>query len=219
MNVLTYWSSCKNSVCDVCCDCCAPPQTFIRELVAKLEGVHKQEELQSEGIEHPVISHSHYRHEPYHFNNPHHHQHLQHTRGQNQTLWQPPRPNKTQAHSHTLTYTAWHENRNLKEVKIYPKALKGILLAFFQKVRWVDRHHCICTLNVKLKGLKWSAARHSYADGREELLISIQSAPRYCFSFLTHSLTHWWNSIKMGNRRKLLDWLYPKVTKSTYQRL
>ncbi|CAJ1064658.1 protein phosphatase 1%2C regulatory (inhibitor) subunit 14Aa [Xyrichtys novacula] len=59
-------------------------EAFIRELVEKLEGVHKQEELQSEGIEHPVICHSHYRHEPYHFNNPHHHMH--HSRGQNQTL-------------------------------------------------------------------------------------------------------------------------------------
>ncbi|KAK2828889.1 hypothetical protein Q5P01_019923 [Channa striata] len=63
-------------------------EPFIRELVGKLHGLHKQEELQSEGIEHPVISHSHYRHEPYHFNNPHHHQqhHLNHTHGQNQTL-------------------------------------------------------------------------------------------------------------------------------------
>ncbi|XP_034540523.1 protein phosphatase 1, regulatory (inhibitor) subunit 14Aa [Notolabrus celidotus] len=59
-------------------------ETFIRELVEKLEGVHKQEELQSEGIEHPVICHSHYRHEPYHFNNPHQQVHT--TRGQNQTL-------------------------------------------------------------------------------------------------------------------------------------
>ncbi|XP_040038992.2 protein phosphatase 1, regulatory (inhibitor) subunit 14Aa [Gasterosteus aculeatus] len=58
-------------------------ETFIRELVTKLEGVHKQEELQSEGIEHPVICHSHYRHEPYHFNKP---QHPHPTRGQNQTL-------------------------------------------------------------------------------------------------------------------------------------
>ncbi|KAM8899873.1 protein phosphatase 1, regulatory (inhibitor) subunit 14Aa [Spinachia spinachia] len=58
-------------------------ETFTRELVAKLEGVHKQEELQSEGVEHPVICHSHYRHEPYHFNKP---QPSQHTRGQNQTL-------------------------------------------------------------------------------------------------------------------------------------
>ncbi|XP_037324443.2 protein phosphatase 1, regulatory (inhibitor) subunit 14Aa [Pungitius pungitius] len=58
-------------------------ETFIRELVAKLEGVHKQEELQSEGIEHPVISHSHYRHEPYSFNKP---QPSHASRGQNQTL-------------------------------------------------------------------------------------------------------------------------------------
>ncbi|XP_034007574.1 protein phosphatase 1, regulatory (inhibitor) subunit 14Aa [Trematomus bernacchii] len=46
-------------------------EAFIRDLVVKLEGVHKQEELQSKGIEHPIISHSHYRHEPYHFNNHH----------------------------------------------------------------------------------------------------------------------------------------------------
>ncbi|XP_077361665.1 protein phosphatase 1, regulatory (inhibitor) subunit 14Aa [Festucalex cinctus] len=58
-------------------------ETFIRELVEKLEGVQKEEELQSEGIEHPVISHSHHRHEPYHFNNPHH---FHHTQGHNQTL-------------------------------------------------------------------------------------------------------------------------------------
>uniref|UniRef100_UPI0037E7F756 protein phosphatase 1, regulatory (inhibitor) subunit 14Aa n=1 Tax=Semicossyphus pulcher TaxID=241346 RepID=UPI0037E7F756 len=64
--------------------CSNNTETFIRELVEKLEGVHKQEELQSEGIEHPVICHSHYRHEPYHFNNPH--PHMQHPRGQNQTL-------------------------------------------------------------------------------------------------------------------------------------
>uniref|UniRef100_A0A8C4E331 Protein phosphatase 1, regulatory (inhibitor) subunit 14Aa n=1 Tax=Dicentrarchus labrax TaxID=13489 RepID=A0A8C4E331_DICLA len=70
--------------CDTCSGCC--PQAFIRELVTKLEGVHKQEELQSEGIEHPVICHSHYRHEPYQFNTQHQPQHLQHTRGQNQTL-------------------------------------------------------------------------------------------------------------------------------------
>ncbi|RVE64326.1 hypothetical protein OJAV_G00145120 [Oryzias javanicus] len=59
-------------------------EVFIKELLVKLEGVHKQNELQSEGIEHPVICHSHPRHEPYHFNNPHHH--LQHTRGKNQSL-------------------------------------------------------------------------------------------------------------------------------------
>ncbi|XP_038564181.1 protein phosphatase 1, regulatory (inhibitor) subunit 14Aa isoform X2 [Micropterus salmoides] len=60
-------------------------ETFIRELVTKLEGVHKQDELQSEGIEHPIICHSHYRHEPYHFNNPQP-QNFHHARGQNQTL-------------------------------------------------------------------------------------------------------------------------------------
>ncbi|XP_042354496.1 protein phosphatase 1, regulatory (inhibitor) subunit 14Aa [Plectropomus leopardus] len=60
--------------------------TFIRELVSKLEGVQKQEELQSEGIEHPIICHNPYRHEPYHFNNPQQHHHSHHTRGQNQTL-------------------------------------------------------------------------------------------------------------------------------------
>ncbi|KAM9788715.1 protein phosphatase 1, regulatory (inhibitor) subunit 14Aa [Neosynchiropus ocellatus] len=65
--------SCRNST-----------ETFIKELVVKLEGVHKENELQTKGIEHPVICHSHHRHEPYHFNNPHHQYH--HTRGQNQTL-------------------------------------------------------------------------------------------------------------------------------------
>ncbi|XP_076606377.1 protein phosphatase 1, regulatory (inhibitor) subunit 14Aa [Chaetodon auriga] len=64
--------------------CSNDTENFIRELVVKLEGVHKQEELQSEGIEHPVICHSHYRHEPYHFNTQHHHFH--HTQSQNQTL-------------------------------------------------------------------------------------------------------------------------------------
>uniref|UniRef100_A0A3B5M9H0 Protein phosphatase 1, regulatory (inhibitor) subunit 14Aa n=1 Tax=Xiphophorus couchianus TaxID=32473 RepID=A0A3B5M9H0_9TELE len=59
-------------------------KTFIKELVAKLVGVHKQEDLQSEGIEHPVICHSLHRHEPYQFNNPQHHFHQ--TRGHNQSL-------------------------------------------------------------------------------------------------------------------------------------
>uniref|UniRef100_A0A3P9J5N1 Protein phosphatase 1, regulatory (inhibitor) subunit 14Aa n=1 Tax=Oryzias latipes TaxID=8090 RepID=A0A3P9J5N1_ORYLA len=59
-------------------------QVFIKELLVKLHGVHKQNELQSEGIEHPVICHSHPRHEPYHFNNPP--QPFQHTRGKNQSL-------------------------------------------------------------------------------------------------------------------------------------
>ncbi|XP_049447591.1 protein phosphatase 1, regulatory (inhibitor) subunit 14Aa [Epinephelus fuscoguttatus] len=66
--------------------CSNNTKTFIRELVAKLDGVQKQDELQSEGIEHPIICHSHYRHEPYHFNNPHQDHHSHHTRGQNQTL-------------------------------------------------------------------------------------------------------------------------------------
>ncbi|KAG7224663.1 hypothetical protein INR49_011416 [Caranx melampygus] len=59
-------------------------EAFIKELVQRLEGVQKQDELQSEGIEHPVICHSHYRHEPYHFTNPHHQYH--NTRGHNQSL-------------------------------------------------------------------------------------------------------------------------------------
>ncbi|XP_017291895.1 protein phosphatase 1, regulatory (inhibitor) subunit 14Aa [Kryptolebias marmoratus] len=59
-------------------------ETFIKDLVSKLVGVHKQEELQSEGIEHPIICHSHPHHEPYHFSNPHHH--FNHSRSQNQTL-------------------------------------------------------------------------------------------------------------------------------------
>ncbi|XP_051902273.1 protein phosphatase 1, regulatory (inhibitor) subunit 14Aa [Hippocampus zosterae] len=63
--------------------CNSDTEAFIKELVEKLDGVHKEEELQSEGIEHPVISHSHHRHEPYHFNDPHH---FHHTQGQNQTL-------------------------------------------------------------------------------------------------------------------------------------
>uniref|UniRef100_A0AAX7UD94 Protein phosphatase 1, regulatory (inhibitor) subunit 14Aa n=1 Tax=Astatotilapia calliptera TaxID=8154 RepID=A0AAX7UD94_ASTCA len=60
--------------------------TFIKELVVKLQGVHRKDELQSEGIEHPVICHGHYRHEPYHFNNPQHHHHFHHNQEQNQTL-------------------------------------------------------------------------------------------------------------------------------------
>ncbi|XP_072302873.1 protein phosphatase 1, regulatory (inhibitor) subunit 14Aa [Eucyclogobius newberryi] len=59
-------------------------ESFISELVVRLDGLHKQEELQTIGIEHPVISHSHYRHEPYHFNQTHDRQ--QHTRGPNKTL-------------------------------------------------------------------------------------------------------------------------------------
>ncbi|XP_071762292.1 protein phosphatase 1, regulatory (inhibitor) subunit 14Aa [Centroberyx gerrardi] len=64
--------------------CSNNTEAFIRELVGKLEGVHKEDALHSEGIEHPVICHSHNRHEPYHFTNPHHHNH--HTRSHNQTL-------------------------------------------------------------------------------------------------------------------------------------
>lgn len=64
--------------------CSRKTETFIRELVVKLEGMHKQDELQSIGIEHPVLSHGHYRHEPYHFNNPQQQQH--NAPGQNQTL-------------------------------------------------------------------------------------------------------------------------------------
>ncbi|KAM4620785.1 protein phosphatase 1, regulatory (inhibitor) subunit 14Aa [Polymixia lowei] len=63
-------------------NCSNDTEAFIRELVGKLEGLQKQEELQSEGIEHPVIAHSHYRHEPYQFNNPQQH----HTQSHNQTL-------------------------------------------------------------------------------------------------------------------------------------
>ncbi|XP_029375021.1 protein phosphatase 1, regulatory (inhibitor) subunit 14Aa isoform X2 [Echeneis naucrates] len=65
--------------------CSNNTETFITELMGKLEGVQKQDELQSEGIEHPVICHSHYRHEPYHFHNQQHHYH-HHTRSHNQTL-------------------------------------------------------------------------------------------------------------------------------------
>lgn len=59
-------------------------ESFVRELVVKLDGMHKQEQLQTIGIEHPVISHGHYRHEPYHFNNPHHREH--NSRGPHKTL-------------------------------------------------------------------------------------------------------------------------------------
>ncbi|CAL8266995.1 unnamed protein product [Merluccius merluccius] len=65
-------------------NCTNKTEDFIQELVGKLEGLHKQDDLQSEGIEHPVISHSHYRHEPYHFSNMHHQN--QQSRSHNQTL-------------------------------------------------------------------------------------------------------------------------------------
>lgn len=80
----------SGSVCENGSGFCVLPQTFIKELVAKLVGVHKQEDLQSEGIEHPVICHSLHRHEPYQFNNPQHHFHQ--TRGHNQSLWWGPDP-------------------------------------------------------------------------------------------------------------------------------
>lgn len=64
--------------------CSRNSESFIRELVLKLAGMHKQEELQRIGIEHPVISHSQHRHEPYHFSIQH--QRQPDTRGQNQTL-------------------------------------------------------------------------------------------------------------------------------------
>ncbi|CAI5644351.1 protein phosphatase 1, regulatory (inhibitor) subunit 14Aa [Oreochromis niloticus] len=66
--------------------CRSSTEAFIKELVVKLQGVHRKDELQSEGIEHPVICHGHYRHEPYHFNNPQQHHHFHHTQEQNQTL-------------------------------------------------------------------------------------------------------------------------------------
>ncbi|XP_070305830.1 protein phosphatase 1 regulatory subunit 14A [Salvelinus sp. IW2-2015] len=48
-----------------------PCQAFIGELLVKLEGLHKQEELATEGIEHPShYNHAQHRHEPYHFNRP-----------------------------------------------------------------------------------------------------------------------------------------------------
>ncbi|XP_010863938.1 protein phosphatase 1, regulatory (inhibitor) subunit 14Aa [Esox lucius] len=47
-------------------------EAFISELLVKLEGLHKQEDLASEGLEHPSLcNHPQHRHEPYHFNDPH----------------------------------------------------------------------------------------------------------------------------------------------------
>ncbi|CAB1316625.1 unnamed protein product [Coregonus sp. 'balchen'] len=52
--------------------CSNNTETFIGELLVKLEGLHKQEELANEGIEHPSLcNHPQHRHEPYHFNDPH----------------------------------------------------------------------------------------------------------------------------------------------------
>ncbi|CAL8398563.1 unnamed protein product [Boreogadus saida] len=69
---------------DLLQNCTNNTKDFIQELVSKLEGLLKQNDLQSEGIEHLVVSHSHYRHEPYHFSNMH--QQNQHSRSHNQTL-------------------------------------------------------------------------------------------------------------------------------------
>ncbi|XP_026885302.2 protein phosphatase 1, regulatory (inhibitor) subunit 14Aa [Electrophorus electricus] len=49
--------TCKNST-----------QSFITELLEKLRGLHKQEELQNEGLGHPCL-HGY----PHHHGNPHHH--------------------------------------------------------------------------------------------------------------------------------------------------
>ncbi|XP_038153109.1 protein phosphatase 1, regulatory (inhibitor) subunit 14Aa [Cyprinodon tularosa] len=65
-------------------NCSNNTETFIKELVEKLVGVHKQNELQSEGIEHPIICHSVHRHEPYHFHNAQ--PHIHHTQRHNQSL-------------------------------------------------------------------------------------------------------------------------------------
>ncbi|KAL0994651.1 hypothetical protein UPYG_G00125350 [Umbra pygmaea] len=47
-------------------------EAFISEMLVKLEGLHKQQELATEGIEHPTLCHHpQHRHEPYHFNDPH----------------------------------------------------------------------------------------------------------------------------------------------------
>lgn len=47
---------------------CVCVQAFITELLQKLHGLHKQEELQNEGIEHPCL-HTY----PHHHGNIHHH--------------------------------------------------------------------------------------------------------------------------------------------------
>ncbi|XP_045549440.1 protein phosphatase 1 regulatory subunit 14A [Salmo salar] len=52
--------------------CSNNTEAFIGELLVKLEGLHKQEELATEGIEHPShYNHAQHRHEPYHFNRSH----------------------------------------------------------------------------------------------------------------------------------------------------
>ncbi|KAG7484005.1 hypothetical protein MATL_G00044220 [Megalops atlanticus] len=49
--------------------CSNDTDAFIKELLEKLEGLHKQEELQNDGIEHPHL-HGHRHH---HLSHPHHH--------------------------------------------------------------------------------------------------------------------------------------------------
>nr|XP_046162240.1 protein phosphatase 1 regulatory subunit 14A-like [Oncorhynchus gorbuscha] len=52
--------------------CSNNTEAFIGELLVKLEGLHKQEELATEGIEHPShYNHAQHHHQPYHFNRPH----------------------------------------------------------------------------------------------------------------------------------------------------
>ncbi|XP_062844817.1 protein phosphatase 1, regulatory (inhibitor) subunit 14Aa isoform X2 [Trichomycterus rosablanca] len=57
-------------------------QAFISELLQMLHGLHKQEELQKEGIEHPCL-HSY----PHHHGNAHHHgEHHEHQQRTHQSL-------------------------------------------------------------------------------------------------------------------------------------
>lgn len=60
---------------------CVCVQAFITELLEKLHGLHKQEELQNEGIEHPCL-HTY----PHHHGNIHHHR-GNHQHPTHQTLW------------------------------------------------------------------------------------------------------------------------------------
>ncbi|KTG42282.1 hypothetical protein cypCar_00000361 [Cyprinus carpio] len=53
--------------------CTSSTEAFIAELLQKLHGLHKQEELQNEGIEHPCL-HTY----------PHHHGNIHHHRGNHQ---------------------------------------------------------------------------------------------------------------------------------------
>ncbi|KAJ7996893.1 hypothetical protein DPEC_G00223230 [Dallia pectoralis] len=57
---------------EILLECSNDTEAFICELLVKLEGLVKQEELATEGIEHPALSsRPQHRHEPYHFNDPH----------------------------------------------------------------------------------------------------------------------------------------------------